>query len=299
MLLTRVFVRQSRYVLFHRIDRDLGDSKRWCNLMSNGQIMNLYEFHQGQLPLMISFPHSGDWIPDELLPRMTPVGRTSVDTDWFLPRLYQIAELPEVSSIIARPSRYVIDLNRSPDGTSLYPGQDTTALCPQITFAKESIYADSEEPQTNEVEQRKTRYWQPYHQQLRLELERLVRIHGKVVLLDAHSIASRVPMLFDGVLSDFNMGTQRGATCEPSLSAQLEGFCDGLSEYSYADNDRFIGGYITRHYGQIPSVNSVQLELSQATYMNESNGSWQSDSAASVAKEIRRLIELLLDWSQH
>ena len=266
--------------------------------MSNGQVMNLYEFHQGQLPLMISFPHSGTWIPNELLPRMTPLGRNSVDTDWFLPRLYQISEMPEVSSIIARPSRYVIDLNRSPDGKSLYPGQDTTGLCPQITFSQNPIYADSEKPQMDEVEQRKTQFWQPYHQQLRSELERLVEIHGKVVLLDAHSIASRVPMFFDGVLPDFNMGTQRGATCEPSLSARIRGFCDGLSEYSYADNGRFIGGYITRHYGQMHSVNSVQLELSQATYMNESNGSWQSDSAANVAKEIRRLIELLLDWSQ-
>jgi len=267
--------------------------------MSNGQSENLYEFHPGRLPLLISFPHSGDWIPEDLRLRMTPAGQSSHDTDWFLPQLYRIHELTHVSSIIARPSRYVIDLNRSPDGQSLYPGQPTTGLCPEITFGRKPIYANDAQPQDAEVEQRKRQYWQPYHQQLQLELERLIGIHGKVVLLDAHSIASRVPMLFDGVLPDFNMGTQHGATCEPSLSSQVQQFCDQLPGYSHADNGRFIGGYITRHYGQMPLVNSLQLELSQATYMDESDLSWELERADRVAEEIRRLIEILLDWSTH
>ena len=103
-------------------------------------------------------------------------------------------------------------------------------------------------------------------------------------------------MLFDGVLPDFNMGTQHGATCEPSLSSRVQQFCDQLPGYSHADNGRFIGGHITRHYGQMPAVNSLQLELSQATYMDESDLSWDLERADRVAGEIRRLIEMLLDW---
>ena len=131
------------------------------------------------------------------------------------------------------------------------------------------------------------------------ELERLVDIHGKVVLLDAHSIASRVPLLFEGSLPDFNMGTQHGSTCPPSMSDRVGQFCQGLSGYSYVDNGRFIGGYITRHYGRPSSVNSLQLELSQATYMDESEMSWQAETADQVAHEIHRLIEVLLDWSRN
>jgi len=266
--------------------------------MSNGQIENLYEFHPGQLPLLISFPHSGDWIPDDLRSRMTPAGQASPDTDWFLPQLYRIHELTDISTIIARPSRYVVDLNRPADNQSLYPGQVTTGLCPERTFAGQPIYVDESPLAEVEVAQRTERYWRPYHTQLQQELDRLLNLHGKVVLLDAHSIASRVPRLFEGVLPDFNMGTQHGATCQPSMSDRVGQFCQGLSGYSYVDNGRFIGGYITRHYGQLPMVNSLQLELSQATYLDEPELSWQAERSDRVAREIHRLIEVLLDWSQ-
>ncbi len=273
------------------------DSNLGCNLMSNGQTDNLYEFHPGRLPLLISFPHSGVWIPDDLRSQMTSAGLSLQDTDWFLPRLYRIQQRADVSSIIARPSRYLIDLNRSPDGESLYPGQSTTGLCPEITFDRQSIYQAGREPQEHQISQRRHQYWQPYHQCLQLELERLIERHGKVVLLDAHSIASRVPMLFEGVLPDFNMGTQHGTTCDPMLSQRVQQFCRDLPGYTHVDNGRFIGGYITRHYGQMPGVNSLQLELSQATYLDESDASWHADRADRVASEIHRLIEMLLDWS--
>lgn len=267
--------------------------------MSNGQIDNLYEFHPGQLPLVISFPHSGDWIPEDLRSRMTSEGQASPDTDWFLPQLYRIQDLNDISTIIARPSRYVVDLNRPPDDQSLYPGKLTTGLCPETTFAGQPIYLDERPLAGEEIRQRTDLYWQPYHQKLQQELERLVKIHGKVVLLDAHSIASRVPRLFEGNLPDFNMGTQHGATCQPSMSARVSQFCEELSRYSYVDNGRFIGGYITRHYGRQSAVNSVQLELSQATYMDESEMSWLAEEADLVAREIHRLIKVLLDWSLH
>ena len=98
----------------------------------------------------------------------------------------------------------LIDLNRSPEDTSLYPGQDTTGLCPIDTFDKQPIYKDGKEPNQAEIQTRIEEYWRPYHHKLESELKRLHTIHGIALLWDAHSIASHVPRFFDGKLPDLN-----------------------------------------------------------------------------------------------
>ena len=57
------------------------------------------------------------------------------DTDWHIPELYDFLEELDASVIIASHSRYYIDLNRDPDGKTLYPGASNTELCPTTTFA--------------------------------------------------------------------------------------------------------------------------------------------------------------------
>jgi N-formylglutamate deformylase len=64
-------------------------------------------------------------------------------------------------------SRYVVDLNRPPDDTPLYPGQRGTTFCPIETFDAEPLYAPGRgahtRPKSNE---RLHNYWQPYHARL-------------------------------------------------------------------------------------------------------------------------------------
>ena len=74
---------------------------------------------------------------------MTETARRVPDTDWHVDRLYNF--LSEVGASVLRPanSRYVIDLNRPPDGAKLYPGQATTGLCPIETFDGEPLYLDA------------------------------------------------------------------------------------------------------------------------------------------------------------
>jgi N-formylglutamate amidohydrolase len=67
------------------------------------------------------------------------------------------------STLSARWSRYLIDLNRPPENTNLYPGQDTTGLCPVDTFGRERLYREGMEPDEAEVQRRLERYWRPYH----------------------------------------------------------------------------------------------------------------------------------------
>ncbi|MEN9868643.1 MAG: hypothetical protein RL748_4233, partial [Pseudomonadota bacterium] len=176
-----------------------------------------FDFHAGNLPVLVSMPHAGTDIPDHIAARMQACALKKPDTDWHLPRLYDFLHGMGVSTLSARWSRYVVDLNRPPDDTNLYPGQDTTGLCPLDTFAKAPLYLEGLAPDEMEIKERLARYWQPYHQKLQLELERMLQLHPLVVLWDAHSIASRVPRFFDGKLPDMNLGNASGASCADAL----------------------------------------------------------------------------------
>ena len=228
-----------------------------------------FDFTPGTLPLLISIPHLGTEIPPELQAGMAEVAALKQDTDWHLDQLYGFAVAMGASVLKARVSRYVIDLNRPPDGQSLYPGQTTTGLCPVDTFRGEPLYRPDAQPDEAETARRLATYWQPYHQQLQAELTRLKAAHGTVLLWDAHSIASVLPRLFDGQLPDLNFGTADGRSCHADVIDAVLAVAR-TSPYSLVHNGRFKGGYITRHYGQPDQgVQAIQLEMSQHLYMNE------------------------------
>ena len=257
--------------------------------------MDTYTLHRGSVPLLISLPHDGTVLPDELAARMTPSARDVPDTDWHVSRLYAFARELGASMIVPAYSRYVVDLNRPSDNASLYPGQNTTGLCPIVQFSGEPVYQAGEEPQADEIAQRIERYWQPYHRALADEIERLHAQHGRVVLWEGHSIRSVVPFLFDGRLPDFNVGTAAGTSCSPALQARLEKILAAHVHSTHVFNGRFKGGYITRHYGQPQrGVEAVQLELAQLNYMDEDSFEYAPAAARRTQDVIRQLLEATL-----
>lgn len=246
---------------------------------------------------MISNPHSGVFIPPEIAEHMTPAGLEKRDTDWFLTRLYDLPAIESAGMISANVSRYVVDLNRPADNQSLYPGQPTTGICPRITFQELPIYEEGFEPDEIEVAERIEHYWQPYHDQLRRELARMVEKFGFAVLLDVHSIAQKVPMLFEGDVPDFNFGTNHGQSCGTSLQAMIEKFAGEIRQYTHAVNGRFIGGFITRNYGTMENVHAVQLELNRSTYMDEKTLQWDFEKSDQVLPVLERFILALINWA--
>jgi N-formylglutamate deformylase len=257
-----------------------------------------FEFKEGAVPLLVSMPHVGTDIPDDLAARLAPCAAARADTDWHLKELYGFLGEMGASVISARWSRYVIDLNRPPEDTNLYPGLSTTGLCPVDTFASEPLYCEGDAPNEQEVRARLQRYWQPYHSKLRAELDRLLAVHGRVVLWDAHSIASKVPRFFEGRLPDLNFGTASGTTCAPEMERAIVGLAQAQTDFSVAVNGRFKGGHITRHYGQ-PALNvhAIQLEMCQCLYMDESAPfGYRPDVAARVQPLLRQLTGAALDW---
>ncbi|MEX2650110.1 MAG: N-formylglutamate deformylase [Alphaproteobacteria bacterium] len=257
----------------------------------------MFTSREGTTPLLISIPHGGTELPEAIAATLTPEARALPDTDWHVGRLYEFAAGLGAGLIAARASRYVVDLNRPSDGRSLYPGQATTGLVPTETFDGAPVYRPGPVPALAEIARRVETYWRPYHAALRERVERIRSRFAVAVLWEAHSIRSVVPRLFDGRLPDFNLGTNDGASADPGLVARVQAVA-AVSGYSSALNGRFKGGFITRSCGQpATGIQAIQLELAQATYMDEAPPyAYRSDLAARVQAPIRAMLEAVLAW---
>ncbi len=245
----------------------------------------------GDSPLVLAQPHGGIEIPQPILRRLNQNGQAMEDTDWHISRLYD-GLIDKVTVVSTPVHRYVIDANRDPSDQSLYPGQNTTSLCPTTTFDGHPIYLEGEEPSQDEIRDRLQQYHAPYHDALREQLERVHQIHGFVILYDCHSIRSLVPYLFDGKLPDFNIGSNNGQSCDPYIEATVESICARESRYSHVVNGRFKGGWTTRHYGRPQAgFHAIQMELAQCNYMQE-KAPWHYDG--SKADILRNALQNIL-----
>jgi N-formylglutamate deformylase len=250
----------------------------------------------GDSPLIISVPHAGTAVPQDLAPQLAPPALDLPDTDWHVERLYDFAPDLGATMIVARYTRFLIDLNRPPDDAALYSSSGQTGLCPMQSFAGETLYRDGRSAlDAPAIERRRTQYWQPYHDALRALLESTQRRFGHALLLDAHSIRSVVPRLFSGRLPDINVGTFDGRSCDATVTAALRTRLSAAPRWTHVFDGRFKGGYITRHYGRPDQgVHALQIELAQCGYMDESSTAYVDERAAPLRELLRGLVESLL-----
>lgn len=248
---------------------------------------DVYDFHAGETALLISVPHDGRQLPPDIAGQMTQSGLALPDTDWHVARLYGFARELGASLIVARYSRYVVDLNRPASDEALYPGQLATGLCPRQTFDGRDIYTG--DPGID-VAGRVERYWRPYHDKIRKTLTALRQAHGRALLWDAHSIPSRVPALFEGELPVLNIGTFDGRSCDEAVATAVMRAANA-SPFDAVRDARFKGGFITRHYGDpANSVQAMQLELAQRAYMDEQTGDYDERKASQMTDTLRALL---------
>ena len=260
---------------------------------------------RGDAPLLVSLPHTGTEIPAEIEARLMSPWLARKDADWWIDRLYDFAGDLGATVVRTAVSRTVIDVNRDPSGVSLYPGQATTELCPTTTFDGEPLYGRGEEPGTEEIAERRSRYYDPYHAALAAEVARLRARQSTVVVYDCHSIRSVVPRLFAGVLPHFNIGTNDGATCDPVLTRAVERACAAAPGLTQVTNGRFKGGAIARRFGRpAAGVHAVQMELGCRGYMREplgpvSKAEWPTSWDEAIAAPMRGVLRTVLQACLH
>ena len=253
----------------------------------------VFDFCAGAAPILISVPHDGRELAPGQADRLTSYAKTLPDTDWHVRRLYDFADDLGANVLAAEYSRYVVDLNRPADDSALYEGQVSTGVCPSALFDGSPIYS-AECVTADEVGDRIETYWRPYHARLRQALDELVERHGQVVLWDAHSIASRVPRLFEGELPALNLGTNGGGSCHPDVEAATWRAASATG-YTAVLNGRFRGGFITRHYGDPKrGIHAIQLEVAQTHYLDEVSFAWAADNAPRLAAAIREMMAAAL-----
>lgn len=256
----------------------------------------VFTFQRGSTPLLLSIPHAGTGLPEGLADKFTEQALRLPDTDWYVDRLYDWVLEKGVGLLAANYTRYVIDLNRPPDDAALYTGPGT-GLVPEQLFDGSPVYKNGAGPGDAEPSRRLAQFWRPYHDKLVSELEYIRARFGYAVLLDAHSIRSEVPRLFEGRLPDLNLGSNSGTSADPGLIARCFEALQGDTRFSSVLDGRFKGGYITRNYGNpAEKLHALQLEMAQSCYMGEDPPVYDSRKAESIQTVLRNLIDAMLDW---
>ncbi|STV95944.1 N-formylglutamate deformylase [Klebsiella michiganensis] len=102
-------------------------------------MIKAFDLQQGNLPLLVSMPHPGTLLTPEVAQGLTPRAKRLEDTDWHIPLLYQTIADMGASTLCARYSRYVVDINRPADDKPLY-STATTGLFTDIFFDGEALF---------------------------------------------------------------------------------------------------------------------------------------------------------------
>lgn len=249
-----------------------------------------------RLPILLSVPHCGTVIPEELRDEFDPNQLAILDdTDWFVDQLYDFAPAMGITLLSATVSRWVIDLNRNPDDQPLYTdGRVITGLCPVTDFLGAPLYKDQRAAvDQKEVERRKKLFFQPYHQQISKSLDDLQNEFGKVLLWDCHSIRQRVPSIRKDPFPDLILGDADGTSASPGLSEMTLRNLEGDTRV-VAHNEPFKGGFITRYYGKpAENIHALQLEMSKVNYMDDSERAYNKARADRVREMLKRNFEEL------
>lgn len=250
-----------------------------------------------EVPILLSVPHCGTDFPSELRNEFNPrLIEKPDDTDWFVHKLYDFAPAMGITIIHAVFSRWVVDLNRDPQGHPLYSdGRLITGVCPTTTFLGQPLYRDGRQSiDSNEISRRLEIYFNPYHQQLEFEIRQLKKDFGNVLLWDCHSIRQVVRSIQPNKFPDLILGDADETSASKELvKAALEVL--GQGTYSLQHNHPFKGGHITRHFGRpATGVHALQLEMTKVNYMDDEETSFDPSRAGRMAELLKRVFSRLL-----
>ena len=231
---------------------------------------------RGNLPVLLSVPHSGRDYPDWLV-AMAASGRASLTSleDPLVDRLAWRAIQHGAGAVIARTPRAAVDCNRAEDevdpsvidgarrGRVTARARGGLGIIPARTQQHGYLWRRAVTPK--QLDERLDQAHRPYHRAIEDQLSLLLDRFGCALLLDCHSM----PPPPDGI-PPIVFGDCHGRSAEAWISdeavaiAARHGFAAGL-------NDPFAGGHVVeRHGAPTRGVHALQIELDRRCYLDAS-----------------------------
>jgi len=253
---------------------------------------------QGRVPVLVEVPHAGMAVPEIVRDEVAaPLEAVLRDADIYVDKLYADAPQRGASLLMAKVSRYVVDLNRAPDDVDAATVPDHPV--PQAVQPRGVVWRVTTDgrptlvaPLTYESFVRRLElFHRPYHDALRSELDHMRSLFGFAVLLAGHSMPSvgRAAHADPGARrADVVPGTRGRSTCDPRVIDVVDSHFREAG-LSVRHDDPYRGGWTTGHYGRpIDGWHAIQIELNRALYANEETGEPRH-------KDFERLQALLAD----
>jgi formiminoglutamase len=228
-----------------------------------------------RLPFLISVPHSGLTIPEEVRP-LCRLNRDEIrnDSDGGAGVIYSMLKDHVQCFVIADIARAVVDLNRPEDDFSK-DGVIKTHTCwdvPIWSSPLPKILCDT----------LLEKYYYPYHQ----KLASLAGDPSLVLGIDCHTMAATGPPVGPDPGEErpfINLGNVGNKSC-PEKWAMYMVYC---FKECFGDNvtlnHPFKGGWITRHYSRL--MPWIQIEISRAPFLTDSEKSLNVLSALKMWAE--------------
>ena len=249
------------------------------------------------VPFVLSIPHCGTGIPDNLSAAYQKGQLENLDdTDWFLDKLYDFAPSLGITTIIPFYSRWVIDLNREPNNRSLYSdGRIITSLCPTTNFLGEEIYRKDYALNQQEIENRRNQYFNPYHEKINELLKNFKSRFNQAFFWDAHSIRRHVPTIHKTPFPDLIIGDNESTSCDSKFT-NITKKALMKSGLQVNHNHPFKGGYLTRSKGDPRQhIHAIQLEMCKDLYMSHNETKYDEEKAAEIKKILKNTFQHLIE----
>ena len=228
-------------------------------------------------PVVVEVPHAGLHLdPESMAWTIAPARSIGRDADLYVDALFQDAPEEGATLLVARTSRFVVDLNRSEadcDAEAVDGGATSSAprgLIWRLTTDGEPILW-TRLPRW-ELARRLDQIYRPYHATLTDLLARKRARFGTAVLLCAHSMPSvaRRGHSDAGIpRADMVPGTRGRTTAAGIVIDEVDRHCRELG-FSVRHDEPYRGGFSTAHYGKPDrGIHAVQIEIARRLYMDE------------------------------
>jgi N-formylglutamate amidohydrolase len=239
-------------------------------------------------PVIVEVPHAGLDVPPPFLePMAAPARALARDADLYVDALYEDATAEGASMIVARASRYVIDVNRAEGDVDAEVVEGARAdvalqhgLVWRTTSEGERVLA--RKLTRAELEERLDGVWRPYHRALGQLITRKHERFGVCVVLAAHSMPSveragangsggRMPGRSAIPRADVVPGTRGRRSAAPAFIDAVEAQATAQG-WTVRHDEPYAGGFTTQHYGRPEvGVHVVQVELARRLYLDETS----------------------------